>query len=68
MTFVIRINLLYSQTALIIAGPGAHYRMGESNTSTVNVIFCLLRANTWRLKNKSGNRMSQNNTLAHGKL
>ena len=56
MTTVIRINLPYSQSALIIAGPASHYRMRESNTSTVNAIFCLSRANTWRLKNKSCNR------------
>ena len=58
MTTVIRINLLYSQTAaLIIAGPGVTlYRMRESNTLTVNVIFCSLKANTWRLKHKSCNR------------
>ena len=57
MTIVIRINLLYSQTALIIAGPGVTlYRMRVSNTLTVNVIFCSLKANTWRLKNKSYNR------------
>ena len=56
MTTVKRINLLYSQTALIIAGPASHYRMRESNTSAVNVIFCFLKANTWRLKNKSCNR------------
>ena len=56
MTTVIRINLLYSQTALIIAGPGVTlYRMRVSNTFTVNVIFCPLKANTWRLKNKSCN-------------
>ena len=68
MTTVIRNNLLYSQTALIIAGPASHYRMRESNTSTVNVIFCLSRANTWRLKTNLAIEMSQNNTLAHGKL
>ena len=57
MTTVIRINLVYSQTALIIAGPGVTlYRMRVSNTLTVNVIFCSLKANTWRLKNKSYNR------------
>ena len=57
MTIVIRINLLYSQTALIIAGPGVTlYRMRVSNTLTVNVIFCSLKANTWILKNKSCNR------------
>ena len=57
MTTVIRINLLYSQTALIIAGPGVTlYRMRVSNTFTVNVIFCPLKAKTWRLENKSCNR------------
>ena len=30
--------------------------MQVSNTLTVNVIFCPLKANTWRLKNKSCNR------------
>ena len=56
MTTVMRINLLYSQTALIIAGPGVTlYGMRVSNTLTVNVIFCSLKANTWRLKNKSYN-------------
>ena len=57
MATVIRINLLYSQTALIIARPGVIlYRMRVRNTFTVNVIFCPLKANTWRLKNKSCNR------------
>ena len=57
MTTVIRINLLYSQTDLIIAGPGVTlYGMRVSNTFTVNVIFCPLKANTWRLQNKSCNR------------
>ena len=56
MTTVIRINLLYSQTALIIAGPVSHYRMRENKSSTVNVIFRLLKANTWRLENKYCNR------------
>ena len=68
MTTVIRINLPYSQSALIIAGPASHYRMRESNTSTVNVIFCPLKANTGDLKTKLAIEMSQNNTLAHGKL
>ena len=31
------------------------YRMRVSNTFTVNVIFCPLKANTRRLKNKSCN-------------
>ena len=31
-------------------------RMRVSNTFRVNVIFCPLKANTWRLKNKSCNR------------
>ena len=30
-----------------------------SNTFTVNFIFCPLKANTWRLKNKSCNRNEQ---------
>ena len=30
-------------------------RMRVSNTFTVNAIFCPLKANTWRLKNKSCN-------------
>ena len=73
MTTVIRINLLYSQTALIIAVPSVTlYRMRVSNSFTVNVIFCPLKANTWRLKNKSCPtnlaKMSQNNTLTNGKL
>ena len=51
MTIVIRIDLLYLQTALIIAGPGVTlYSMRVSNTFTVNVIFCPLKANTWRHK------------------
>ena len=37
-------------------GPVSQYRMRVSNTFTVNVIFCPLKANTWRLKNKSCNR------------
>ena len=54
---VIRIYLLYLQTVLIIAGFGVTiYRMRVSNTFTVNVIFCPLKANTRRLKNKSCNR------------
>ena len=54
---VIRINLLYSQKAPIMAGPGfTLYRMRVSNTFTVNVIFCPLKANTRGLKNKSCNR------------
>ena len=36
----------------IIASPAPQYRMRVSNTFT----FCLLKANTWRLKNKSCNR------------
>ena len=57
VTTVIRINLLYSQTALIMAGPGVTlYRMRVSNTFTVNVIFCPLKANTLRLENKSCSR------------
>ena len=70
MTTEIRNNLLYSQTALIITGPGVtQYRLRVSNTFTVNVIFCPLKANTWRLKNKSCNiEMSQNNTLTNDKL
>ena len=57
MTTVIRIDLLYLQTALIIAGLGVTlYSMRVSNTFTVNVIFCPLKANTWRHKNKSCNR------------
>ena len=56
MTLVIRIYLLYLQTVLIIAGPGIKYRMRVSNTFTVNVIFCPLKANTWSLKNGSCKR------------
>ena len=41
---VTRINLL------------SQFRMQVSNTFTVNVIFCPLKANTWRLKNISCNR------------
>ena len=62
MTTVIRIKLLYLQTALIIAEPGVTlYRMRVSNTFTVTVIFCPLKANTLRLKNKpcNGNEPKQ---------
>ena len=55
MIVVIRIYLLYLQTVLIIAGPGVTINI-VSNTFTVNFIFCPLKANTWRLKNKSCNR------------
>ena len=52
-----RIYLLYLQTVLIIAGPGVAIHMGQvNNTFTVNVIFCPSKANSWRLKNISGNR------------
>ena len=39
---VTRIYLLYVQTVLIIAGPGAasQFRMQVSNSFSVNVIFC----------------------------
>ena len=67
MTTVIRINLLYSQTALIIAGPGV-YRMRVSNTLTVNVIFCSLKAILGDLKTNPAIEMSQNNTITNGKL
>ena len=36
MTSVIRIYLLYLETVLIAAGPGAQYRMQVSNMFTVN--------------------------------
>ena len=69
MTTVIRINLLYLQTALIIAGPGVTlYRMRKSNTFTVNVIFCPLRQRLGDLKTNLAIEMSQNNTLTNGKL
>ena len=38
------------------AGPASQYRMRVSNTFTVNVIFCPLKANTRRLENISCNR------------
>ena len=53
MTTVIRINLLYSQTALIIAGPG------------VTLYWMRMRV---RLKTNLAIEMSQNNTLTNGKL
>ena len=43
-------------------------RMRVSNTFRVNVIFCPLKANTWRLKTNRAIEMSQDNTLTHGKL
>ena len=67
MTTVIRINLLYSQTPLIIAGPDVTlYRMLVSNTFTVNVIF--LNQILGDLLSNLAIEMSQNNTLTHGKL
>ena len=58
---VIRINLLYSQTALIIAGPGfTQYRMRVSNTFTVNVMFCPLKANTRRSCNRNKSKQYTN--------
>ena len=52
-----RIYLLYLQTVLIIAGPcDAIHKVQVNNTFTVNVIFCPSKANSWRLKNISGNR------------
>ena len=67
MTTVIRINLLYSQTPLIIAGSDVTlYRMLVSNTFTVNVIF--LNQILGDLLSNLAIEMSQNNTLTHGKL
>ena len=75
MTTVIRINLLYYQPT-VLANSSNHSRAGDtlhrmrvSNTFTVNVIFCPLKANTWRLKKTNLEiEMSQNNTLTNGKL
>ena len=53
----IRNCLLYLQTVLITAGPGAQCRMQVSNMFTFNFIFCPWKlANSWRFKNKSCNR------------
>ena len=41
MKSVIRIYLLYLQTVLIAAGPGAQYRMQVSNMFTVNFMVSL---------------------------
>ena len=69
MTTVIKINLLYLQTALIIAGPGITlYRMRVSNTFTVNVIFCPFKQILGDIKTNLAMEMSQNNTLTNGKL
>ena len=50
MLFVIRMCLLYLQTVLITTGPGARKnRMQVSNMFTVNLMFGLLKRNSWRL-------------------
>ena len=59
MTTVIRINLLYSQTAINHSRARRHTVQNANKQhihSAANVIFCPLKANTWRLENKSCNR------------
>ena len=55
MIVVIRLNL---PTVLVNSSNHSRARRHNivSNTFTVNVIFCPLKANTWRLENKSCNR------------
>ena len=49
MISVIRIYILYLHAVLIKQpGPGSQYMMQVSNMFTVNFIFCLSKANSWR--------------------
>ena len=75
MTSVMKIYLLYLQTVLIAAGPGAQYRMQVkkiSNMFTVNFMFSPSKANSWRFKKilnvYHAIEMSLNNTWTHGKF
>ena len=61
MTTVIRINLLYSQTALIIARPSVTLQ----NASKQHIHS---KCHILSLKSNLAIEMSQNNTLTHGKL
>ena len=56
MTTVIRINLLYSQTALIIAGPGVTLQNASKQHIYSECHILSLKSNTWRLIIKSCNR------------
>ena len=51
----IRIYLLFLQTVLITARPGAKYTMQLSDMLTVNFIFCPSKASSWRFKSISCN-------------
>ena len=69
MTIVIRINLLYSQTALIIAGPGITLQnASKQHIHSKRHILSLKSKYFGDLKTNLAIQMSQNNTLAHGKL
>ena len=56
MTTVIKINLLYSQTALIIAGSGVTTQNASKQHIPSKCHILSLKSNTWRLIIKSCNR------------
>ena len=56
MTTVIKINLLYSQTALIIAGSGVTLQNVSKQHIHRKCHILSLKSNTWRLIIKSCNR------------
>ena len=69
MTTVIRINLLYLQTALIIARPGITLQnASKQHIHSKFHILSLKRKYMGDLKTNLAIEMSQNNTLTHAKL
>ena len=56
MTTVIRINLLYLQTALIIAGPGVTLQNASKQHIHSKCHILSLKSNSWRLTFKSCDR------------
>ena len=70
MTTVIRINLLYSQTALIIAGPGVTLQNANKQHihSKCHILSLKSKLILGDLQSNLAIEMSQNNTLTHGKL
>ena len=67
MTTVIRINLMYLQTALIIAGPGITlYRMHKQHIHSKCYILSLKKQILGDIKTNLAIEMSQNNTLTNG--
>ena len=68
MTTVIRINLLYSETALIIAGPGVTLQNASKQHIHSKCHILSLNQILGDLQSNLAIEMSQNNTLTHGKL